>query len=215
MLINKIEKIIDHINGQPERLSYNERIYNILEGNLKPEILASLNEQLSANAYQIAKERVSPLNILKRIVSKLSRVYSDPAQRTATSTAGEKAQMTDQELIDWYVSQMSLDVYMGDANKFFNALKTVLLQIYYISDKQGYKVPRVRVIPPHRFTVISENKINPLDKSGLFRHTTFTPTMNFCQSTTTAMLLRNAGLRVTLTPMEPSHLFILIGHVKS
>ncbi len=160
-LINQTEQIINHIKNQSSRIGYNTRIFNILEGNLMPEILSSLRVQLSEGAYKIAKERVSPINILKRIVSKLSRIYSDPAQRTATTTDGDKSIKTDQELIDWYVSEIGLDTYMSDSNKFFNALKYVAIQIYYIDDKKEYKVPRVRIIPPHKFTVMTNDDIDP------------------------------------------------------
>lgn len=156
-----IPDLMKWINDNNSRLEYNKRIYNILEGNLLPEILTSLEKQLSPKAYSIASERVPPLNILRRIVDKLTKVYSDPCTRTA-----KDKNTTDQELIDYWENETGFDVYMGEANKFLNALKYVALEPYFeldsrAMDKSKY-APRLRVLPPHQFLVYSDDVINPL-----------------------------------------------------
>ena len=49
---------------------HNERISNILEGDLLTEIENSLRQQLSTEAFERARHRIPPINVLKRIIKK-------------------------------------------------------------------------------------------------------------------------------------------------
>jgi hypothetical protein len=131
-------------------MEYNNRLFLVHEGQLRPEIEDSLKQELSPRAYDKAVKRIPSINLLIRIIDKLSRVYSEPVARTASTTS-------DQKLIEFYEREASVDKVMTSANKIANLHKCAALEPFVQDGK-----PYLRVLPAHQFLVYSDDLVNPL-----------------------------------------------------
>ncbi len=127
---------------------YNEAI-DIMDGNLSPYVDKLLQQQLSLQSYWQAKQRMSPINILPKVIDKLTNIY----QTTVIRTSERKS---DEELAEYYVKQMDMNVQMNCANELFNLCGSTLIQPYVYERK-----PYLRAIPNDKFVVYSENAVQP------------------------------------------------------
>jgi len=108
-----------------------------------------LFNQLDRQPYLEAKDRIPGVNILSKVVDKLSKIYMESPTRDAEVDS-------DQALYDWYSKSMQLNSHMHDANQFFNLFKNTALEPYLEEGK-----PRIRVIPSHQFLVKGDDLANP------------------------------------------------------
>lgn len=147
-LINEIPEIVKHIKDHEEEIGFNEKVFEILEGNLLEQVKESLYEQLSPSSYKTAIERVAPINLFKKVVNKLSTLYvEDPVRKTDIES--------DQELVDHYTEELSINSFMEDLNKGFNAYKWSVIELY------GDDYIEPRVLPSHMFLPYSNDSKNP------------------------------------------------------
>jgi hypothetical protein len=148
-LRDMVPDIVQHIRNHAEYLRYNNRLFLVHEGQLRTEIEQSLRKELdSDSAYAKAIQRVPSINLLVRIIDKLSRVYSEPVVRTAPS---------DQALVQYYEREACVSEKMSSANRIYNLHKAVALEPFV---QDG--APQIRVLPAHQFLVYSDDPINPL-----------------------------------------------------
>jgi hypothetical protein len=148
-LRDMVPDIVKHIRNHADYLSYNNRLFLVHEGQLRSEIEKSLRKELkSDSAYAKAKQRVPSINLLVRIIDKLSRVYSEPVIRTAPK---------DQALVQFYERTACISEKLSSANRMYNLHKAVALEPFV---QDGY--PYIRVLPAHQFLVYSDDPINPL-----------------------------------------------------
>lgn len=143
-LRNEIEMMLDHINNQSKFFRHNENIFNVLEGDLLPQVLGDLKAQLSKKAFAIAEQRVAPINVLNKINDKLSQLYKQPPKRIL-----EKKRSNDKRLLEFYTENMEINVEMAESNRLFNPMKSVFVELAIVDRK-----PTLRVMPNHMFTVI-------------------------------------------------------------
>ncbi len=141
--------ILAHIRRHTEYLRYNNRLMLVHEGQLREEIETSMRTELSPASYAKAIKRVPSINLLIRIIDKLSRVYSEPVLRST-----EKEQ--DAELLDFYTDETCLNERMASANRLLNLHKCVAIEPYIHQGK-----PRIRVVPAHQFLVFSDDTKDP------------------------------------------------------
>ena len=141
--------ILAHIRRHTDYLRYNNRLMLVHEGQLREEIENSMRAELSAASYAKAIKRVPSINLLVRIIDKLSRVYSEPVLRST-----EKDQ--DAELLDFYTDETCLNEKMASANRLLNLHKCVAIEPFIHNGK-----PRVRVVPAHQFLVYSDDTKDP------------------------------------------------------
>ena len=153
MALNDRAKILaDYVKDYERTIDYNNKLFRILEGDLLTEVLSSLERQLSPKAYVIAKERVSPINILKKIIDKLSKLYSVAPTRTSSSAVN-------QELIDMYERDSNINYHLDNKNHNFNVYKNSVLEIY----EDPYELAvNFRAIPANQFIPYSDDVVNPL-----------------------------------------------------
>jgi hypothetical protein len=147
------KKISQVYEALKSTLNTNFELLDIYEGNLLPYVLRDLKCQLGERAYKTASRRVPPINLMKRLVDKLSTIYSIPPKREVEGTD------TDRELWDWYIDNFDLNVEMQIANEYFNMHKSCALEPYL--DSVDFK-PRLRPIPYDRFFVCGDDQSNPL-----------------------------------------------------
>lgn len=138
---------------------FNSDLINIYEGELDQYIDAALKARLSLQAYEQSKPEKSAINILTKMVNKLSTTYNQPPTRTV-----QEAKELDQEVVDWYVEQMQLNKHLSKADAYLNMFKCFLIQPYY---SKNLNKPQIRIIPNDRFVVYSEDEENELNPTHI------------------------------------------------
>jgi hypothetical protein len=147
-----VKDMIDHIDAHKEsHIDYNSSLINILNGNLKPYVEASMKEELNPRAFSRSRNRIPPINILNKLDTKLSKVYAEPARRTPSDD-----NTIDAELIEHYESGWNIDSQLQWANSLLVINKYCALEPY-MNDGE----PSLRVLSAKDFIVYSDSNVNP------------------------------------------------------
>lgn len=153
--INDPESILKEVKSDDNlsrlRIDYDK--YLVFNGKLKELIRKAIQAEfiLPETVAQLVN-RVVPINITGKIIDKLATVYKEVPVREP----GDKNE-ADQELVDFYTKEMSFNRKMKFCNQMFKLYKHSLLEPYVDS----YGVPRMRVLPSHTYTVLSDDMIDP------------------------------------------------------
>ena len=149
-LADLIPEIIDHFERYRDYLESNRRIYEILEGQLFDEVDRSLRaEMISDTAYRRARERIPPINVMKKTTDKLSKVYIEkPVRRGST--------MVDNDIMGNITKRANLDNQMVVANNFYNAQRMFAIEPYVHEGKHAF-----RVLGGHQFLPFSDDPMDP------------------------------------------------------
>ena len=138
-------------------IEHNQILFDITEGDLLTYLTKTLEAQFTGDSAKIALERAIPINILKRIVSKLSKLYmTSPTRKTENPT--------NQELIDYYVKEQDVDTYFNDANENFNTYKNCVLELF--EDKN---LLNTRAIPSNGFLPFTFNEVDKTSAEGIIK----------------------------------------------
>ena len=151
-LIQEIPDLQEHVKRNSDYLKFNKDLFNIYEGELLEYVIKAMNEQVSKKYLKHIVGRVAPINILKRVVDKLSKIYQQNPVRTA-----EDGTDKDDQLLTWYEENFMINHKMNLSDEFFNLFSASLIQPYVHQNK-----PRLRAIPNDRFLVYSNDEIDPL-----------------------------------------------------
>ena len=157
-IFNEKKEIIKHIEAHQSHLGFNEKIFEILEGDLLRHVERSLKEQLSESSYSSAAERIPPINLFKKVNTKLSTLYVDEPLRKVSDQ-----NESDQELVSEYIQELSVDSFMEDLNKAFNAYKWSAIEIY---EDDGLET---RVLPSHQFLPYGNDPRNPTKVTAIIK----------------------------------------------
>ena len=143
---------MEHIKIQnANQVVFQAKLLEIYEGALQKHVEDSLKIELSAGAFKRSKERIAPINILPKIISKVSAVYSQGCVRQSNGNE------VDDSNLAYYETDLALDNVMGLANEYLNLFKHCAIEPFIDKGK-----PSLRVLPPTQFSVWSDNKVNPL-----------------------------------------------------
>jgi hypothetical protein len=144
------EDVLNIVQTSADRLAFYDEALDILDGRISPYIDILLQRQLSLQSYWQAKQRMSPINILPKIVDKLTNIYQTSVIRTTPNES-------DQMLVDYYVKQTAMNVQMNCANELYNSpCNAALIQPYVYKGK-----PCLRAIPNGTFVVYSDDPVQP------------------------------------------------------
>lgn len=150
-LVELIPDIVQHYNSYQEYLQFNLRLYRMAEGQVKTEVEDSLRQEiLSQSALRRALQRIPAINVLKKAVDKLSKVYMESPLRLTNEDA-------DKEIMANIVRDSGLDNVMRDANRILNVHHTFALEPFVENGKH-----KVRALWAHQFLPFSDNVENPL-----------------------------------------------------
>lgn len=116
-LIGLIPELLSHIDQNHERFVHYHKLLDIYSGNLLKYIETDLSAELGRRSFERAKHRIPPINILSKLVEKLSRVYGE----TPTRTCGTND--VDNELMTYYSNELDLDNQLANANELLNLHK--------------------------------------------------------------------------------------------
>lgn len=145
-----IPDILEHYNKYLDLLNFNQRIYLMLEGQIREEVEQSLRREIiSQSALRRALERIPPINILRKTTDKLSKVYIENPIRFADNE-------TDQDIMANISRACNIDSVMATANRILNAQKMAALEPYIEDGKH-----QVRVLAGHQFLPFSDDPQNP------------------------------------------------------
>ena len=118
MTIN-VAELLDYIKSKKEYLAYSYKLYDIFNKNLTPYVKERLSINFkSQTSREEAATRLAPINILPKLVNKLSKVYQhhDVEINTKYKTTLEE-----------YKTKFSFS-YRNDMNKFLNLFSCCALE---------------------------------------------------------------------------------------
>lgn len=149
---SKSDFLLDYFKAHKPHLEHNAKIFDIMEGELGKYVKAALDEQFTGNSAAIAEQRMVPINCMRKIVQKLSKLYQAPPKRTFDSSS-------DQELADYYAEEKGLNIELSDCNEAFNAYKACNLEFYEDSSLDNNPL-QFRSLPGHVYLPLS---LDPVD----------------------------------------------------
>jgi hypothetical protein len=157
-LEQKIPALLAHIEANQSLIKHNSILFDIYEGDLLKYILDDLKDQLSLQSFFQAQYRIAPINVLSRIINKISRIYDRPPVRKIEDDPSE----ADMELLDWYEDTLRINRNFKSKVRFYNLYKNSALHLYlkkYPDEVIG--IPKVRVLPSNSFLPYSDDLIDP------------------------------------------------------
>jgi hypothetical protein len=145
-LKDKIPALLKHIEDHKEYLKFNKRMFDISEGALIKYVTEVIHSQIKRkeSATKMA-ERIPSINILNKIVSKLSVLYSTDVKRDTNA----------EDLVNFYATAINED--LGEANKNFNRYKNTWIEIY---EDEATRTVETRAIPSWQMLPYSDDAID-------------------------------------------------------
>lgn len=145
------DDIITLVKSHGEYLAHQHQLLDIFEGNLCKYVDQDLAKQLSLQSYEQARHRISPINILPKVIDKLTNIYQTGVTRIVIEGSD-----SDEDMLATYASDMRVNEVMNNSNELFNLCRTSLLYPYTYNGK-----PRLRAILNDKFVVYSGDSLNP------------------------------------------------------
>lgn len=151
-------EIIQHYNEYIDYLESNRRLYYIWQGQLKKEVEDSLRKEIISNtAFNRACQRIPSINIIKKSVDKLSKVYIENPGRIADNE-------TDKEIMHNIAKYSDMNNIMRVANEFYN-----LHGMFAVEPFIEKGVQKLRVLGGHQFLPFSDDPVNPLNPTVMIK----------------------------------------------
>lgn len=147
-MVKELTKYVDGDSNR-SRLAHSFKLQNIFEGQLMPYLLQVLKAELQPRAYERIIPRVVPINILTRIVNKLSKLYS------SGEVAREGTTPIDQEIMDLAVKDQKLNTVFGHGNKMYSLHQYNAVEPYFHDNKM-----KTRVLDPSQFLIYSDDFVS-------------------------------------------------------
>lgn len=145
--------ISELVSKKAHYLRFNEVIIDIFEDNLQKYVIEDLKKQMSVQAFLEAMHRLSPINILPKVIDKLTNIY----QTTVTRELIDGTE-TDLALLNYYETKMDINTYLNQSNELFNLCKATLI---YPNVHKGK--PQLDVIENDRFIPVAIDPMHPTD----------------------------------------------------
>jgi hypothetical protein len=153
-----MEFLVKHHEAHKHLLTEHKTGINILKGNLMPQLEKAIDDTLNPKSAKIAKKKIPPFNLMKRVVDKLSKIYDQKTSRIADpSTIADG-----NEMIEYYMKSFGGVRSFNAANEYFNAFKYCLWQPVVYKGK-----PRLRALANDKYIPWSEDDTDPTDPDGI------------------------------------------------
>ena len=179
-----IPELIQYVKTQQRnQVIYERKVLDIFEGGLQKYVEDSIRTEYSANTAATAIERIAPINILPKVIDKISAVYTHGVTRIST----DKNEIDD-GLIGFYEKAYTLDSKMNMANQLVNLFQYLALEPYIDNGE-----PKLRILPPTDFTVYSDSFINTTDPTVFIKYMGQIQPTNEPSTDTDGRSLRNAN----------------------
>lgn len=146
MILNQpvIRKIIEEVEGSAEtdRRALIKRRHDIYKDGGKAFLVERILREFGQDA--LSEMRITPINLLKKIVDKRAGIYKRPPIRLATP-------VENQPLVNFYENEMSLNVLMAKANRYMCLASNTVV---YIRPKDG-KLSGC-VVPAYQYSIVPQ-----------------------------------------------------------
>lgn len=152
------QQVCKLVKDHASYLKHNHELIDVLEGNLLPYIDEDLKADMSKQSYEQARSRIVPINMLPKIIDKLTNIYQTGVIREVVD--GTDA---DKELLAWYEYKLDINKKMNMANEMFNLCKAQNIHPYVNNEGE----PKLRVIFNDKFIPYSENRVQPDEPTGM------------------------------------------------
>lgn len=152
--IEKIQDILKFIDSNKQIINNSKDKLTIYEGELLPYVERAMMMELSPSAFERARKRIAPINMLPKIVNKLSTLYNNTVIRVL-----KEESTINQDIVDYYKDELRIDDRGQDSNKQLNLNKYTAWEIYI--SEEGEPTPKLRVLPANQFLVYSDNMEDP------------------------------------------------------
>lgn len=162
--MSELKDTMDYINSQEnkKRISGDTARYLVYNGQLRKYVEEAIRKEfLLPETINDLIARIVPLNIVQKIVDKLSVTYMNGAKRVAGND-----NEADDELLDLFVTDMEFNNKMKHANRFFKLHKHTALEPFL--DRNGF--PKTRALPSQTYTVFSDDPIQPEVPTRFIKH---------------------------------------------
>ena len=116
------KQVVEIVEAHADKLAVNAELIDIYENNLTQYIDDELRKQLSPESYSQARMRLCPINILPKIIDKLTNIYQGAVSRMVVG--GTK---TDEQLVEYYVDMFDMNDTMNSANELYNLCRSTIL----------------------------------------------------------------------------------------
>jgi len=157
-LKDMMPEILAHYNEHIDYIESNKRLYYIWQGQLQKEVKDSLRKEIiSPAAFHRAKQRIPSINIIKKAVDKLSKVYIENPVRTAD-------EKTDVEIMHNITKFSDMNNIMRVANEFYNLHGMFAIEPFVQNGRQSF-----RVLGGHQFLPFSDDPVNPLNPTVMIK----------------------------------------------
>lgn len=150
-MILRPEDIDELVKSNANNLKSNHELIDIYENNLSSYVLEDLSRQLSPKSFNQIKHRVASINILPKVVDKLTNIYQGSVVRSVFD-----GNENDKFLLDFYSDSFEINSNMDTANELLNLCRTSLV---YITIKDG--MPRLIPIRNDRAVVYAKDPEDP------------------------------------------------------
>lgn len=145
-------KLVTHlVSSHAQYLKYNCELIDIYEGNLQPYVVKTLADQLSPQSFDQACHRLIPINVLPKIIDKLTNIYQTSVVREVLD-----GRESDKEVLAWYEEKMNVNAEFNCSNELFNLCKSALIHPYIHNG-----VPQMRIILNDKFVLYSDDPVQP------------------------------------------------------
>lgn len=158
-LRDQVDEIVKYVKSKGPLIEHNNQLFDIFEGLLLDYLIKDLKEQLSRSSFKAMEHRIAPINLLKRVIDKLSKIYNKAPLRWL-----EIESENDQELLNYYMKSMGVDESGMTFNELFNLFKNSAWEPFVKNGK-----PALRVIPSNRFLVYSTDKVDPTEPTHFIK----------------------------------------------
>ena len=142
-----IKKIIEEIEGQGEvdRRAKTKRRHDIYKDGGKAFLIEKILREFGQDA--LSEMRITPINLLKKIVDKRAAIYKRPPVR-------KTAEPKDQALVSFYEQELNINNVMAKANRYMALASNTVI---YVRPKETGMVDAC-VVPAYQYSIVPNEK---------------------------------------------------------
>lgn len=153
-LRNIVDELAAYTRANEDRLKVQTKLLEVMEGDLLPYLREALQKDLSPKSYKNVLTRIVPINLIPRLIDKLSQLYSQPITRKWEADS-------DRDIIEEFIKNNDINTSFGMGNALFNLHKYVSTEPYFykknVNDRYG--VMKNRLIDATQFLAYSDDFI--------------------------------------------------------
>lgn len=143
--------IVKYIEDNTNRISLNTKLFDIYEGEIGGLLSEKMLSDLGPISYEQAKDRMCPINVLKRIIDKLAKIYQQEPKREVVN-----GNDNDKKILDKFEELLNINHKLNTNNELWNLYLNSLIQIGNDNGK-----PFIRSIPNDKFLIMNTSQVDP------------------------------------------------------